>query len=968
MHASRHLQRLAAALGLVVMTLSGAVTAQASTPRGPGADRPAPQATTPTPYIQANLGAGPNTNVEGYNWTPFATVHIGVDYAPVSETPVYDFTGQTTADSFGAVNFVVNTTPQQMTPYTHIHMYEDAGAVRDLYVDKLAVEKVDATSNIVSGWVPYAASKYVYVSPPGVGAIGSPVSSDGTWAVNVDGWYDINVGEWMTAYTQDAQGNRTTNSWNTNVPWIRIDTSQQQQPQLQAMDFAKWTQVTVQVDPTGGNTFTESYGPIEAQPFSTNFFLSAMPPAGAHVRMTGGGWTKDLIVAPLVMDYANPDNNLVQGTLIGAAYASTPVLVEVNPGNGTSDASGSVFPSGLGNWNFNTGPYDLKMNDFVTATVKDADGDATVNSMNAAVAYVIASLEDGPPSQIVVGFFPQFQNVQVQVDYGGDGTYEYDQTQQMPSYQNGAAMAFDLGGTGLLHPGDKVHVVSGHWVKDLTLTTLRVEKVDPTTDTVEGYSDNGSLGVDVFTNNSDWNLNRTLHATPDVNGHWSVNFSGEYDIQPGEWVTASNPDADRDETHNGWSATTPWVGAGPTWSDQDVNLGDWSPGTPVTVTVDTTNDGTVDETRNVTAEQYGFVVNFGVSGLIQVGSKVTATGGGWTKVLIVGPLEVTNVDVATQTVTGTATAGAEVHVTVYQSGGGWPPAGEATVTAGQAGQWSATFASGTLTQNQPIDAYVLDGDMDRTLGGGYLPPPQPALEAASATNLNDGQQIDLSGANWPADSTVYVFECETSGGFNGNCDHSTAQAFTADSGGSISGQFTVHRTIDTTNSGAVDCGTADGTCGLAAAAFESTPFESPMIAGFDPSGLPLAFAPLQQIVFGGFLKPVAMTGFNDVKAGATVRLQWKLTDQNGKLLTDSSLVTAVMAQEVDCENPYAGGTTPVEVTGRTGITMRRDGTFSFNWVVPKTGGGTCRLVYVHFSDGTDSARALFRISPAGRVR
>lgn len=101
----------------------------------------------------------------------------------------------------------------------------------------------------------------------------------------------------------------------------------------------------------------------------------------------------------------------------------------------------------------------------------------------------------------------------------------------------------------------------------------------------------------------------------------------------------------------------------------------------------------------------------------------------------------------------------------------------------------------------------------------------------------------------------------------------------------------------------------------------------------------------------GFFSPVDMDAVNNVKAGSTVPVKWRLTDANGNPISNPGSFLAVTSGSTSC-NLGDEATDLEEYAGNSGLQYLGDGNWQFNWKTPKTYAGQCRVMYVVFADGT----------------
>lgn len=115
--------------------------------------------------------------------------------------------------------------------------------------------------------------------------------------------------------------------------------------------------------------------------------------------------------------------------------------------------------------------------------------------------------------------------------------------------------------------------------------------------------------------------------------------------------------------------------------------------------------------------------------------------------------------------------------------------------------------------------------------------------------------------------------------------------------------------------------------------------------------------------FKGYKPPVRPV--NKAQAGRTVPVKWRLVmTVGGAPVGDRTSFTGVMSYSVDCTTLVGDQSTAVAEKspgkGKAGLRYLGRGNWIFNWKTPKEYGGTCRMMFIEFSDGSMSTPVLFR--------
>ena len=253
-----------------------------------------------------------------------------------------------------------------------------------------------------------------------------------------------------------------------------------------------------------------------------------------------------------------------------------------------------------------------------------------------------------------------------------------------------------------LVPGNVVQVTDGDAAKALTLRAVAVGPVDRAADTVSGSAPPGSLvHVDVSSPPFGGTM---LDVTADGGGSWTADFTGLYDITMATWVSASVADTDGDRTRS--DRPPPQVQANLTFDN--VNASGFAPDTDLAVTI-----GAYSGTAHSDAVGIVWIDRSQHGQDLVPGMTVSVSDGTDTKTLTLAALAVTSIDPGTDTVSGTAPAGAQVGVGVFT-----PPGGGGTgtgVTADGGGNWSADFTGQfDVTLLSHANASISDDDGDQT--------------------------------------------------------------------------------------------------------------------------------------------------------------------------------------------------------------------------------------------------------------
>jgi hypothetical protein len=114
--------------------------------------------------------------------------------------------------------------------------------------------------------------------------------------------------------------------------------------------------------------------------------------------------------------------------------------------------------------------------------------------------------------------------------------------------------------------------------------------------------------------------------------------------------------------------------------------------------------------------------------------------------------------------------------------------------------------------------------------------------------------------------------------------------------------------------------------------------------------------------FSGFFNPVDMSSVvNVAKAGKIVPVIWKLTDVNGKPVSDPASFVGLVFDPVDCSTFSLNPIDLIEFyKPLSGLKYLGGGKWSYNWQIPVSSANTCGTMYIQFKDGTTSPVVNFK--------
>ena len=304
---------------------------------------------------------------------------------------------------------------------------------------------------------------------------------------------------------------------------------------------------------------------------------------------------------------------------------------------------------------------------------------------------------------------------------------------------NTTSIVFSFQDTYTLQSGDVVTVEGGGITRSTTVADIHVTNVNPELDMVSGTAGPGITSVNVRLWGSPIEMQRDAEV---VNGIWSADFSisspdyGVYDLKGGDNGVVRWFEGDGDFTTDYWYILNPTIGA--RVNEDQIQGNEWPLGDTLTIKVDDPQTTSLVDYATYTRvgvadwdpNQTWFQIQ--VSGYdLKAGDHVTVTNGTYTKTLMASGYRITNVELDTERVTGSANPGQVVNIwTCWQSN----PCINREETADQNGNWFTDFsvpgnldweqATADLQPGSWIDSSVNDEDGDSTFFGWSVPSPR----------------------------------------------------------------------------------------------------------------------------------------------------------------------------------------------------------------------------------------------------
>ena len=724
---------------------------------------------------------------------------------------------------------------------------------KELIVERLRVDHVDPATDVVQGFAPVDRTVEVITNQgPGEVTITTTADANGRFSVDFTGLFDIQPWGSNLAPSDSASarivegdapdGDTMSDSWIAVSPNIQVQANDggMYPSSVGTHPWREGTELLIEVDHGNNGSVEQS----QTLTWPNWFGVDTKLEVGDLVRVSGAGWVKEIIVEKLLVDYVNPDSNVVAGF----APAGRDVQLIVGEGAGQQQLTATANGSGRFSADF-TPVFDIQQwfpfapqtpANQVHAILLEGnalpggpDGD-TMDDWSGAIVPTITVQPKCCGNQAFIGIGYKAWRAGTELTIDAD---RVDNT-ILPDFHKVMTVAPNQGqltNFGELQPlavGDKVTVSGAGWTKVLYVDLIRTDMTDPATDVVAGIAmPNKPISVNVFAPNVGGG-GFTLSTTSDGAGFWSVDFSPSglpvvFDLQAiappsSQGINASVFDDDGDSTQNMAQVVVPIVqacvggmnaGCGPNGTIQPMN---WNEGTPVTAEIDTDHNGTVDHTLGPIPYSNSGMPGWSLMnpGWLQDLSIVRVSGGGWTKELTVRKLTIDSADTAADHASGTGPASTVIDVSAFANFGQTMTTMHDVAVDGS-GHWTADFSGQyDIAGGTHVQAVLPDADGDSSVANFQVP---AQLDISPAGFYSANQVITITGTNWLPSTTLYVTQCGING-FPNSCDNTTQTTYSTTASGSATGSFTLKRYL---NGGSIDC--AATSCGLVATQWSGAP-------------------------------------------------------------------------------------------------------------------------------------------------
>lgn len=276
-------------------------------------------------------------------------------------------------------------------------------------------------------------------------------------------------------------------------------------------------------------------------------------------------------------------------------------------------------------------------------------------------------------------------------------------------------------------PGDIIEMTDTISTKTMTIQNLSLQGWDLVADTVFGTAENGVIEISGTDGGPYEN-----GTSPVVDGLWTYTFT-TVDVREGTEGYLWQTDPDGDLTRISWNIPDPKVSV--TWNMGQIEGRNWPKDTEVGLSI----DGVFESASN--SGDYGTAYFYTDWEKLMPGTEINLSGGGFSVTHEVINLAVTDADIDTDILTGTAQPDKALVVYAYNGTDSY----DLVVSANSAGAWSANFSSKVnLLPGTSIWLNQEDANGNSTHFSTYIPDPKYTVSF-------DGS---VYGDGWPMNTDI----------------------------------------------------------------------------------------------------------------------------------------------------------------------------------------------------------------------
>ncbi|MBI5943074.1 MAG: PKD domain-containing protein [Chloroflexi bacterium] len=510
--------------------------------------------------------------MEGYDWTPGATVNISIDDPATPQNP--DKTGSAVvgASDWNPDDYYFSLDLRNIYDIKpgFVVTVTDGQIIKEHVVTNLVVTGIDEPNNVISGTADPNVHLQVNVHNQSGANMQVDSNAGGIWSADFTGLYDLQLGDNGRVEEFDSDGDSTGDDWHVPNPAVGARANREQ---IEGWEWPLGATVTVTVDDPStpaspditrtAEVYDAPWNPGEHR-FDLNLFGQFDIQPGFVVTASSGGITKSLLMTSLAFTDIDIDLDLVTGIAEAGSRVdvwSCGINFCINR-HVTADGGGvwSADFAHPGLENDEQGTMDIVLGTWIDSAQREDDGDQTMFGQSVPNPFIEASANS---NWVHAREWPIGTLVTLTISGSGETyTATMGQAPWNPTDPNDIVADFDLRGY-RLQVGDVLTASANGITKVLTLSQLTATEFDVVADTVSGVATPG-VQLQVCANIENRCITRWV--TADAFGNWTANYHDPgtgnddpdtFDVQAGSNGWAAEYEADADRTWYDWQVPNP---------------------------------------------------------------------------------------------------------------------------------------------------------------------------------------------------------------------------------------------------------------------------------------------------------------------------------------------------------------------------------------------------------------------------
>ena len=656
--------------------------------------------TLPDPYIQV---APYSSSITTYGWWVNDPLTVKIDDPDNGVGVDYQDTGVATKDEWGNIGDSFTTTGFTLKAGQVITITNGQMTI-SYTILALSINSVNEADDQVAGsGSPNGSIDGWACNDNTCGHASTTADDSGDWALDfssADTPIDLKLGTRIYVNQSFDNKNRTESYKYLQNPHFTVFPDWEQ---AEGWEFTLGSTVTVTIDdPTNGvgvdytGTAPVTGSSVEYSYFLIDFSGFDLKP-GQTVKVTDGFSTVSYTVSDVTLTAVDRESDTATGTAdAGTTVFAKVCIVDCSERYVTTDSGGTWLADFSAT---SSDPFNVTYGTWAKADQRDSAGNATEVQLYIDIPVIRASTTKNKIS----GYnWPLSDSVTLTIDDPSNGTgTDYTSTKTVVSGDDGkSSLEFDLGKF-TLSPGQIVKLEDDEITKSLTVTDVQITEVNSDADTFSGNADAG-VSIEVYACASGTCKNQIITVGSD--GTWLADFSSgsnKVDIDYYSWGSAQQLDSDLDYTASEFSIPAPAIGA--YIRTNEVRGWDWKSGSSLTMTIDDPSNGEgVDYTDTEVVTKHGADGNYADFALtdfdLTAGQVITITDGITSRTHTIFNLAVSAIDLAADTVSGTAEglSTVNIHGCADQTE---VSCSDRELYAAANGTWTEDFSTGT----DPLD-------------------------------------------------------------------------------------------------------------------------------------------------------------------------------------------------------------------------------------------------------------------------